>query len=146
MATSKRENDAEAGTAPKATRRRTTSATSSATPSPEPSAATASTRTGPTHDASRGVTEAKPPASAMVPAPEYGATLPVSETPRNAEDEIRRRAYELYEQDGRNHGRDREHWLRAEAEIIGRASDGRSSEDQARDARAEHTRRTQKSA
>ncbi|MBI2678948.1 MAG: DUF2934 domain-containing protein [Candidatus Koribacter versatilis] len=81
-----------------------------------------------------------------MPAPEYGATLPVSETPRNAEDEIRRRAYELYEQDGRHHGRDREHWLRAEAEILARASDGRSSENQARDAHAERPRRTQKSA
>jgi len=46
----------------------------------------------------------------------------VSETPRNAEEEIRRRAYELYEQDGRQDGRDREHWLRAEAEVLGRSS------------------------
>ena len=32
-------------------------------------------------------------------------------------DQIRRRAYELYEQDGCEHGRDLEHWVRAEAEI-----------------------------
>ena len=32
-------------------------------------------------------------------------------------DQIRRRAYELYEQDGCEHGRDLEHWLRAEAEV-----------------------------
>jgi hypothetical protein len=64
--------------------------------------------------ASRDVTEAKPPVSAG------GQTLPVTETPRSAEEEIRRRAYELYEQDGRQDGRDREHWLRAEAEVLGR--------------------------
>jgi len=28
----------------------------------------------------------------------------------------------LYEQDGRQDGRDREHWLRAEAEVLGRSS------------------------
>jgi len=32
-------------------------------------------------------------------------------------DQIRQRAYELYEQDGCEHGRDLEHWLRAEAEV-----------------------------
>ena len=52
--------------------------------------------------------------------PTLVATMPVHQTPRNAEEEIRRRAYELYEQEGRQHGRDREHWLRAEAEILGR--------------------------
>jgi len=30
---------------------------------------------------------------------------------------IRRRAYELWEEDGRPHGRDQEHWRRAEAEM-----------------------------
>ena len=52
--------------------------------------------------------------------PTLVATMPVHHTPMNAEEEIRRRAYELYEQEGRQHGRDREHWLRAEAEILGR--------------------------
>ncbi|HZU23095.1 MAG TPA: DUF2934 domain-containing protein [Terriglobales bacterium] len=32
---------------------------------------------------------------------------------------VRRRAYEIYEQSGRPQGRDREHWLQAEAEIRG---------------------------
>lgn len=64
------------------------------------------------------VTEAKRPASASV-SNASGITLPVTETPHGAEEEIRRRAYELYEQDGRQHGRDREHWLRAEAEVLG---------------------------
>lgn len=62
------------------------------------------------------VTEAKPPASAGAP------SLPATETPFNAEEEIRRRAYELYEQEGRQDGRDREHWLRAEAEVLGRSA------------------------
>jgi Protein of unknown function (DUF2934) len=35
----------------------------------------------------------------------------------SVEDEIRRRAYELYEQRGREDGRDQEDWLRAEEEI-----------------------------
>jgi hypothetical protein len=35
-------------------------------------------------------------------------------------DQIARRAYELFEQTGRQHGRDLEHWLIAEREIIRR--------------------------
>jgi Protein of unknown function (DUF2934) len=37
----------------------------------------------------------------------------------NLEEEIRRRAYAIYEERGREHGRDVEDWLRAEAEITG---------------------------
>ena len=40
----------------------------------------------------------------------------------NVEERIRQRAYELYEQEGRQEGRDEEYWLRAEAEIRGRKS------------------------
>ena len=40
----------------------------------------------------------------------------------NVEDRIRQRAYELYEQGGRQQGRDQEHWFRAEAELRGRRS------------------------
>ena len=36
---------------------------------------------------------------------------------QNLEVETRQRAYELWEQEGRPDGRDREHWLQAEAEI-----------------------------
>ena len=39
----------------------------------------------------------------------------------NCEEEIRRRAYELYEARGRGDGHDLEDWLEAEAEISGRA-------------------------
>lgn len=38
----------------------------------------------------------------------------------NRGEEIRRRAYELYEERGREDGHDVEDWLRAEAEITGR--------------------------
>lgn len=36
------------------------------------------------------------------------------------EEEIRRRAYELYEERGREHGFDQDDWLRAEAEVRSR--------------------------
>ena len=38
------------------------------------------------------------------------------------EERIRQRAYELYEQEGRQEGRDQEYWFRAEAEVRGRRS------------------------
>jgi hypothetical protein len=38
---------------------------------------------------------------------------------QNLEEKIRQRAYELWEQEGRPGGRDRAHWLQAEAEING---------------------------
>jgi hypothetical protein len=37
----------------------------------------------------------------------------------NAEEQIRQRAYELYEARGREDGHDREDWQQAEAEIAG---------------------------
>jgi hypothetical protein len=37
----------------------------------------------------------------------------------NLEQEIRRRAYEIYKERGQEDGRDVEDWLRAEAEITG---------------------------
>ena len=42
---------------------------------------------------------------------QHGSPVP------NIEDEIRRRAYELYEERGQEDGRDVEDWLRAEKEI-----------------------------
>ncbi len=38
----------------------------------------------------------------------------------NFEEEIRHRAYELYEQRGREDGHDLDDWFRAEAETVGR--------------------------
>lgn len=52
-------------------------------------------------------TPSKPPASV----PQHENPVP------NIEDEIRRRAYELYEQRGREDGHDVEDWLHAEKEI-----------------------------
>ncbi len=37
------------------------------------------------------------------------------------EENIRRRAYELYEQRGRSEGRDLDDWLQAEAELTGKS-------------------------
>jgi hypothetical protein len=87
---------------PKTPRRRTTASAQDVTAGRPPATAGA-----------QDVTAAKPPVTAGA------STLPASQTPLNAEEEIRRRAYELYEQDGRTHGRDRDHWLRAEAEVLG---------------------------
>ncbi|MBX6370492.1 MAG: DUF2934 domain-containing protein [Rhodospirillales bacterium] len=36
---------------------------------------------------------------------------------KTREERVRERAYEIWEQEGRTHGRDAEHWRRAEAEI-----------------------------
>ena len=41
---------------------------------------------------------------------------------KNIEEQIRSRAYELYEVRGREHGRDLEDWFLAESEITGRAA------------------------
>ncbi len=37
--------------------------------------------------------------------------------PQNVEEQIRQRAYELYEERGREDGRDQEDWFRAEGEV-----------------------------
>ena len=49
--------------------------------------------------------------------PSTGSALVQPETPLNLEDQIRRRAYEIYEQRGGEHGHDVEDWLRAEKQI-----------------------------
>ena len=45
---------------------------------------------------------------------------PKPDLPSNAEERIRRRAYELYEQRGRVDGFALDDWLQAEAEILGK--------------------------
>ena len=40
--------------------------------------------------------------------------------PINLDEEIRKRAYELWEENGRVSGRDDEYWLSAEREVLGR--------------------------
>jgi hypothetical protein len=39
-------------------------------------------------------------------------------SPADLQEQIRRRAFELWEQSGQEHGRDTEHWLQAEQEVI----------------------------
>jgi Protein of unknown function (DUF2934) len=46
----------------------------------------------------------------------------VATTPEGLEDQIRRRAYELYEARGREEGYDLDDWLRAEVEITAKTS------------------------
>ena len=62
--------------------------------------------------AAKGPQPVPPVASAAFKAHENG----------DMEEQIRQRAYELYEQEGRQDGRDQEYWLRAEAEVRGRRS------------------------
>jgi len=47
--------------------------------------------------------------------------------PINLEEEIRRRAYELWEQRGHESGHQDEHWLMAESEVISRYNNQRQS-------------------
>jgi hypothetical protein len=56
------------------------------------------------------------------PATEKTPTPLTTEPPKSIEETIRCRAYELYEARGREDGRDLEDWLRAEAEIRGKAA------------------------
>lgn len=57
-------------------------------------------------------------------APDANVKAPATEVHPNLEEEIRRRAYELYEQGGRQDGRHLDDWLQAEAEITGTAAKG----------------------
>ena len=52
------------------------------------------------------------------------AAMPAGKSHPNLEEDIRRRAYELYERRGREDGHDLDDWLRAEAEITGTAVKG----------------------
>ncbi len=47
-------------------------------------------------------------------------SVTVISAPKSLEDEIRIRAYLLYEQEGRQDGHDEEYWVRAESEILQR--------------------------
>jgi hypothetical protein len=42
----------------------------------------------------------------------------------SSDERIRQRAYEIWEREGRPHGRDREHWRQAQAELAGNAPPG----------------------
>jgi hypothetical protein len=49
--------------------------------------------------------------------PRKNVVVPINRTPINLEDEIRRRAYELYQQRGNSSGSEAEDWLIAEREV-----------------------------
>ena len=49
-----------------------------------------------------------------------GSSVTVISAPNTLQDEIRTRAYLLYEQEGRQEGHDEEYWFRAESEILER--------------------------
>lgn len=51
-------------------------------------------------------------------APQAQETSVQQQSQFNAEDAIRFRAYQLFEQRGRTHGFDIEDWLRAESEVV----------------------------
>jgi len=55
----------------------------------------------------------------MKPLTERSDPLGAISNPTDLEEQVRQRAYELYETRGREHGHDREDWLQAEAEIVG---------------------------
>ena len=57
-----------------------------------------------------------------------------NETKRVREERIRVRAHEIWEHEGKPHGRHGEHWRQAEEEIDAEASDGRIDPDRAADA------------
>jgi len=54
----------------------------------------------------------------MKPLTERSEPLGPMSDPTMLEEQICRRAYEIYEARGREHGHDREDWLQAEAEIV----------------------------
>ncbi len=58
--------------------------------------------------------------AAKAPGPPLPRTLPPDESPSQWEDEVRLRAYELYEQRGRRDGFAEEDWYDAEKEILAR--------------------------
>lgn len=64
-----------------------------------------------------------PPAETFSDIREVRRTAPDARkniVPINLEEEIRRRAYELWEEHGHESGRDEEYWLSAEREVVGR--------------------------
>ena len=66
------------------------------------------------HSSSVAANEKEPP---MPSDPTKKPPLKAVSEPEQLQDQIRERAYELYESRGREDGHDREDWLRAEEEI-----------------------------
>lgn len=75
-----------------------------------------------------------PTSKQVITMPEAGSINPVRKTvslsnpaPLELEDQIRRRAYELYEQRGRTPGMENDDWFRAEHEILSRKARSQSA-------------------
>jgi len=63
------------------------------------------------------------PSTRTAPRPQAERRVEVAPTPparEPSQDAVARRAFELWEQQGRQPGRELEHWLQAEAELRGR--------------------------
>lgn len=58
-----------------------------------------------------------PKPTANLPAKRPVSVLKPKEDLARLEEEIRRRAYQLFEERGRQHGHDQQDWLRAETEV-----------------------------
>jgi len=56
----------------------------------------------------------KPKQTTPIP---LGTAYPAPVSTSDLQEQIRRRAYELYEQRGREDGHELDHWLRAESEV-----------------------------
>jgi hypothetical protein len=69
----------------------------------------------------------------VITMPEAGSVTPrkavslTNPAPMELEDQIRRRAYELYEERGRTPGLDHDDWLRAESEVLNRRTRSQSA-------------------
>lgn len=89
-----------------------------------PSAAAEPTRGGTIEaggaDRSRSVTERKPPAASHTTADSAPQKSPVTMSSMISDDDIRQRAYELYEQRGHQGGSPEDDWYQAEQELRSR--------------------------
>lgn len=70
----------------------------------------------------------------VITMPEAGTVIPVRKAvplsnpaPVELEDQIRRRAYELYEERGRTPGSEHDDWVRAEHEVLARRTRSQSA-------------------
>lgn len=68
------------------------------------------------NDSTNGNSTTKRTAKATIAASSNLTVMP----PVNLDEEIRQRAYEIYEERGGNHGLDQDDWYRAEQEVLAR--------------------------
>ena len=73
-----------------------------------------------TKAATKKVRTAQPPVPIDTAKPVAAKSVNAVGTPQDALEQIRRRAYELFEQRGYQHGFDEQDWLQAESEVLSR--------------------------